>query len=283
MLRHKLINAISKKIDAKSYFEIGLEEGCNFKLINCENKFGVDPEPREWMQNYNTFNMTSDDFFLLCDRKFDLIFIDGLHHEENLYRDITNSLNCLNDGGIIVCHDLHPVEERHQIVPRICEEWTGDVWKAWVKLRSTRKDLNMFVVDLYLPPLDGTDSENAINVVENSPKLLYTCKAISKVLEYAYTEQGQRYSGAGEADAIMGQVVYANNYKFRYHGKDFFLFDLMTKYIIDENKELLEKIVKDSGREVTDLFSVIDGRTKSEKTQIVQDFKTRYCLILFGT
>jgi len=135
----------------------------------------------------------------------------------------------------------------------------------------------------YLPPLDGTDSENAKNVVENSPKLLYTCKAISKVLEYAYTEQGQRYAGAGETDAIMGQVVYANNYKFRYHGKDFFLFDLMTKYIIDENKELLEKIVKDSGREVTDIFSRIDGRTKSEKTQIVQDFNTGYCLILFGT
>ena len=49
----------------------------------------------------------------------------------------------------------------------------------------------------YLPPLDGTESENAKNVVENSPKLLYACKAISKVLEYAYTEKGQRYGGAG--------------------------------------------------------------------------------------
>jgi hypothetical protein len=25
--------------------------------------------------------------------------------------------------------------------------WNGDCWKSWVKLRSTRKDLEMFVVD----------------------------------------------------------------------------------------------------------------------------------------
>jgi hypothetical protein len=26
-------------------------------------------------------------------------------------------------------------------------EWTGDCWKAWVKLRSERVDLHMYVVD----------------------------------------------------------------------------------------------------------------------------------------
>ena len=135
----------------------------------------------------------------------------------------------------------------------------------------------------YLPPLDGTFSENAKNVVENSPKLLYACKAIQKVLEFAYNEKEQRYAGQGEAEPILGQVVYANNYKFRYHGKDFFLFDLMTQYIIDENKDLLETILENSGREMRDVFASIDGRTKSEKTQIVEDFQKGYCLVLFGT
>jgi hypothetical protein len=135
----------------------------------------------------------------------------------------------------------------------------------------------------YLPPLDGTPSENAKNVVENSPKLLFACKAIGKVLKYAVNTLNQSYAGAGEAEAIMGQVVYANNYKFRYHGKDFFLFDLMTQYIIDNNKEFLESIVENSGRDVSDLFASIDGRTKGEKTDIVEDFQKGYCLILFGT
>ena len=135
----------------------------------------------------------------------------------------------------------------------------------------------------YLPALDGTASQNAKNVVENSPKLLYACKAIKKVLEYAVNEKGQTLAGENESEPIMGQVVYANNYKFRYHGKDFFLFDLMTQYIIDENKELLEQIVADSDRDVESLFKSIDGRTRDEKTQIVDDFNTGYCLVLFGT
>ena len=134
----------------------------------------------------------------------------------------------------------------------------------------------------YLPPLDGTPSENAKNVIENSPKLLYTCKAIRKVLEFAYNEKLQRYAGESESEPIMGQVVYANNYKFRYHGKDFFIFDLMTQYIIDENKELLETIIDKSGRDIKDLFASIDGRTK-DKTSIVDDFNNGYCLVLFGT
>ena len=37
----------------------------------------------------------------------------------------------------------------------------------------------------YLPPLDGTDSENAQRFVENSPKILYACQAIAKMLKHA--------------------------------------------------------------------------------------------------
>ena len=135
----------------------------------------------------------------------------------------------------------------------------------------------------YLPPLDGTFSQNAKNVVENSPKLLYACKAIRKVLEFAFNEKGQTYGGENETEPIMGQVVYANNYKFRYHGKDFFLFDLMKQYIIDENRDLLEKIVEGSTQSVEDVFASIDGRTKAEKTEIVDAFLKGYCLVLFGT
>ena len=135
----------------------------------------------------------------------------------------------------------------------------------------------------YLPTLDGTFSQNAKNVVENSPKLLYACKAIRKVLEFAFNEKGQTYGGENETEPIMGQVVYANNYKFRYHGKDFFLFDLMKQYIIDENRDLLEKIVEGSTQSVEDVFASIDGRTKAEKTEIVDAFLKGYCLVLFGT
>ena len=61
-------------------------------------------------------------------------------------RDIENSLSVLNDNGTILCHDMLPTSELIQAVPRVSGIWTGDCWKAWAKLRGTRKDLEMFIV-----------------------------------------------------------------------------------------------------------------------------------------
>ena len=58
-----------------------------------------------------------------------------------------NSLNFLNEPGYIICHDINPLEKVHQQVPPVVRFWNGDCWKAWVKLRQERSDLNMFVVD----------------------------------------------------------------------------------------------------------------------------------------
>lgn len=44
---------------------------------------------------------------ILPQRFFDLIFIDGAHDYENVFRDITVSLRCLKSGGIICGHDYH--------------------------------------------------------------------------------------------------------------------------------------------------------------------------------
>lgn len=153
---------------------------------------------------------------------------------------------------------------------------------------------NKELMNPYLPPLDGTESENAKNVVENSPKLLYACKAVAKVIAHALNEKGQKYMGADESEPLMGQVIYANNYKFRYHGKDFFLFDLMKQYIIDQNKEMLLPLVGDDETRLGDLFASIDGRTKKfkdpvsgemvdEKAYLTQKFQTGEIIILFGT
>ena len=62
--------------------------------------------------------MTSDEFFEQNKEKFDIVFIDGLHHSEQVYKDILNSLNILNEDGTIICHDMNPTEEFRQIVPR---------------------------------------------------------------------------------------------------------------------------------------------------------------------
>ena len=143
MLRSELINIIINKTNAKKYLEIGVYDGVNFNSINCSHKVGVDPDET----SAATFHLSSDDFFYQNKDNFDVIFIDGLHHADQVYKDILNSLMFLNDGGHIVCHDMNPTQEKHQIVPYQGGIWNGDCWKAFVKLRQERSDLEMFVVD----------------------------------------------------------------------------------------------------------------------------------------
>lgn len=42
-------------------------------------------------------------------KKFDFIYIDGLHTYEQIKKDIANYLPLINEGGFIAGHDFHPV------------------------------------------------------------------------------------------------------------------------------------------------------------------------------
>lgn len=141
--RLKILKLLKQKINAQSYLEIGVETGYTFNGIGIANKIGVDPNTNSAA---NVFD-TSDNFFANNNQTFDLIFIDGLHIADQVERDINNSLNVLNDNGYIVCHDMLPTTIEMQFVPRIQSQWTGDCWKTWVKLRSTRTDISMYVID----------------------------------------------------------------------------------------------------------------------------------------
>lgn len=147
MYRTDIINELIKKNNYKSYLELGVCDGMNLRRINSNDKIGVDPEPTEYGVAVTNYLMTSDSYFFSNTRKFDIIFIDGLHEAKQVYKDINNALNILNEGGIIICHDMNPIEELHQRVPRQSRIWNGDCWKAWVQLRTERNNLEMFVVN----------------------------------------------------------------------------------------------------------------------------------------
>lgn len=160
MNRTDIINYLIEKNNYKSYLEIGLDNpDSNFKKINCELKHSVDPffeddhknnydlNPTqfEYAKQYLTHRMTSDEFFDTTNGTYDIIFIDGLHTQEQVGRDIINSLRRLNNGGKIVVHDCLPPNENAQIVPRIQGLWCGDVWKALPELK--KQNINFSVVD----------------------------------------------------------------------------------------------------------------------------------------
>lgn len=146
MKRWDILNLFASKYNYKSYLEIGVQDSnSNFKKVEIDNKVSVDPYP----VNECTFIGTSDEYFesITEDTKFDLIFIDGLHHCEQVLRDIQNSLNYLNEGGTIMVHDCLPMSERMQEVEDNGGEWTGDVWKAISILRIERDDLKIYTIN----------------------------------------------------------------------------------------------------------------------------------------
>ena len=128
--RLDLIKRSISKNNYQSYLEIGCDDDEIFNSINVKGKIGVDPFCG------GNFRGTSDDFFFQNKNKFDCIFIDGLHFYKQVKKEILNSIDCLNENGIIILHDCLPQTISAQAVPRCRYLWNGDVWKAVVEART---------------------------------------------------------------------------------------------------------------------------------------------------
>lgn len=142
MERTKIINQIIQEKGYKTYLEIGLGDGHNFKNVILDDKGGVDPNVPESIQTGWTKEQESSEFFDWyvkecsedAEAKRDLIFIDGLHLSEQCEADIVNSWKCLNPGGSILIHDCMPWDEIVASRDRKSVAWTGDVYKCVVGL-----------------------------------------------------------------------------------------------------------------------------------------------------
>ena len=128
--RLQLVQDIINKKKFNKYLEIGCYDDELFNYIQCKKKIGVDPV------SGGNVRKTSNDFFSENSQKFDLIFIDGLHHYHQVKKDIFNSLNVLNDNGVVLIHDCMPRDYFYQAVPRSQLNWNGDTWKAFLEIRA---------------------------------------------------------------------------------------------------------------------------------------------------
>jgi hypothetical protein len=128
--RFDLINGLIEAYAYDSYLEIGCSTDLCFQRIAAKNKLGVDPF------SGGTHRMTSDEFFAGNREKFDIIFVDGLHQYGQVRTDLLNSLQALNDTGVILVHDCLPLTYRAQLPFPAGGAWNGDVWKAFVEMRT---------------------------------------------------------------------------------------------------------------------------------------------------
>lgn len=147
MYRYDIINHFITKLNLKTYLEIGVFDGECIQKINCPIKDGVDPCIEKGESIGVNYKMTSDDFFNNNrDKFYDIIFIDGLHHSEQVDKDIENALNHLVDNGIIVLHDCSPEKEEYTFIPRVTGPWNGDVYKSILRFRQ-KYNHSYFTVD----------------------------------------------------------------------------------------------------------------------------------------
>ena len=144
--RIDVINLCIKKLDAKSYLEIGCDHDEVFSKVSLDKKVGVDPF------NGGNVRKTSNEFFETNNDKFDLIFIDGLHTYDQVRQDVLNSLKYLNQNGIIVIHDLLPITEKQtsEILPNPWfPGWLGSCYKLNFELNSVNNfDFHIVTTDL---------------------------------------------------------------------------------------------------------------------------------------
>ena len=177
--KHDIINGIIKDNDYKSYLEIGVANKSNYNQIKCDSKVGIDPIATN---DKDIISIDSDAFFGANTDKFDCIFIDGLHHSEQLERDIINAYNCLNNKGRIILHDINPFTKEMTVIPRIQDQWTGDCFKVWVGIIDNTKlkteyykekyGLGVIVKSLAKPKEGMTSDINYETFAENRQKYI---------------------------------------------------------------------------------------------------------------
>lgn len=138
MNRVELINKFARERDFNFYLELGVHKGHTINRVICSQKVGVD------LHNKCTYQMSTDDFFKINKQKFEIIFIDADHTESQLIKDIENSLKCLKFNGVIICHDVNPPTEWHQIDENMTYQ---TAWKAWVKFRFRTQYLTYCIAD----------------------------------------------------------------------------------------------------------------------------------------
>lgn len=124
-------------IKPQSYLEIGVRDGKSLNVVAKYSKkcHAVDLQflHKNFQENIILYEMSSDDFFEQKDKslKFDLVFIDGDHSKEQVYKDFINVSDYVIDDGFILLHDTSPCSD-WLLEP----EWCNNAWEAALEIKN---------------------------------------------------------------------------------------------------------------------------------------------------
>jgi len=137
------LETMAKIYKPNLYIELGLYEGETWNKVRkyCKNSIGVDIVDKNL--DGNIFIGKTDDFFLNLKDKADMIFIDADHNFESAKKDLINSLNFLNDGGIIIMHDTDPEDNK-----LFSSGYCGDSYRIVQLIEDNFDNLNIVTIPI---------------------------------------------------------------------------------------------------------------------------------------
>lgn len=140
------VNIVTRNLRQTNYLEVGVYRGKTIEAIRAANRVAVDPKPlylKRPSRGISTFKCSSDFYFEnLQDVLFDFIYLDGLHHFRQTWKDIENATRAISRFGIILIDDVIPVDRFSAVIPQLSAltsrrksggksgAWHGDVFKV---------------------------------------------------------------------------------------------------------------------------------------------------------
>jgi hypothetical protein len=159
------LNLLAQWVGARRYLEIGVETGRTFFDVRAPYRVAVDPafafDPVERAARGSVFHQTTSDAFfagLDLDQTFDLVFLDGLHHFEQTYRDLVNTLAHSHPRTVILIDDTVPTSlyssqrergmQAQELESRGLQGlvWHGDVYKMLVAIHDFHPTLDFVTI-----------------------------------------------------------------------------------------------------------------------------------------
>lgn len=144
--RYEFLTALHKLVGTRTYLEIGVQTGaslqCAVSSPNIKTIIGVDPELGNLQYHPEgsvLVEETSDQFFetfafadgkTQADSDIDVVFIDGLHHSDQVWKDLAHAVQLGHPKTLYVLDDVLPRNDMEASRDMIPGDWTGDVWKV---------------------------------------------------------------------------------------------------------------------------------------------------------
>jgi predicted O-methyltransferase YrrM len=131
---------LARLTGCETYLELGIYSGTTLDKIRpyVKRAIGVDTQDIRTNKTGEFFQGTTDAFFEKFHDPIDMVFIDADHSFESVKRDFEHSLELLTTRGIMIFHDVDPIE------PWLMNSgYCGDTYKIVDYIQGTHSSMNI--------------------------------------------------------------------------------------------------------------------------------------------